>query len=280
MQGVIVGPVGVTGSIDQVLADGVEADHAHLLDESGVRGNQSGLEGQVVHQLHGHVLFLTAVLAVILGTHDAVSQESVAEGQLRVHQTQPAVHVVLGGNGLVVAPLHAVAQVEGVGQAVLGDVVALAACIFDHVHAVLIGKGAEQAFLHSGEDLELVGVAHIVHIDEAQLGVGQVQHLLVGQLGGGGGSGSCGAGSGGSGAGRRAAAGRQNACSCHSGRACADGLQKAAAADGTISHDEISFLLFRARVPGRNSVALGSYSYNRTTYASCVNITLKLYQYL
>ena len=186
VQGIIVGPVAARGlsCIDQVLADGVEADHANLFNKGGVRGGQGNLERQVIHQLHSHIFQLAAVLAVILRAHDAVSQERVAESQVGVDQTQPAVHIVLGGHGLVIAPDHALTQVERIGQAVVGDIVALAARVLDHIHTVLIGKGAEQALLHSSQHFKLVGVADIVDINEGQVGVDQVQHLLRGQLGG------------------------------------------------------------------------------------------------
>ena len=242
VQGIIVGPVAARGlsCIDQVLADGVEADHANLFNKGGVRGGQGSLESQVIHQLHSHIFQLAAVLAVILRAHDAVSQECVAESQVGVDQTQPAVHIVLGGHGLVIAPDHALTQVERIGQAVVGDIVALAARVLDHIHTVLIGKGAEQALLHSGQHFKLVGIADIVDINEAQIGIGQVQHLLCCQLRGSRCSGCCRRGCGATG---RAAACGQDACCCNSGRACADSLEEAATADGMFgSHGVFSFL--------------------------------------
>ena len=241
MQGIIVGPVAARGlsCIDQILADGVEADHANLFNKGGVRGGQGSLERQVIHQLHSHIFQLAAVLAVILRAHDAVSQERVAESQVGVDQTQPAVHIVLGGHGLVIAPDHALTQVERIGQAVVGDIIALAARVLNHIHTVLIGKGAEQALLHSGQHFKLVGVADIVDINEGQVGVDQVQHLLRGQLGG---SRSGSGRSRGRGAAGGTATGGQDTGCRHCGRACADGFQEAAAADGIFRcHGEISF---------------------------------------
>ena len=184
MEGVVVGPVRVSGlgGVDEVLADGVEADHAHLLDEGGVRHGEGAGEGQIVDKLDRHVL--RAALAVVVGLRalNAGSQEGIGEGLLRVDKAHPGVHIVLGGDGHAVGPHALLAQVEGVGQAVFADVIAGAARVLHHVRPLLVGEGTEQALLDLGEHLELVSVAHIVHVQQLQVDQLQVQHLLCGQL--------------------------------------------------------------------------------------------------
>ena len=184
MEGIVIGPVriGGLGGVNEVLADRVEADHAHLLDEGGVGHIQGAGEGQLVDELNGYILGAALAVVVRLGALDAGGQKGVGESLLRVNEAHPGVHIVLGGDGDAVGPHALLAQMGGIGQAVFADLIAGAARVLHHIGSVFAGEGAEQPLLDLGEYLELVGVAHIVHVQQLQVDQAQVQHLLGSQL--------------------------------------------------------------------------------------------------
>ena len=184
MEGIVIGPVriGGLGGVNEVLADRVEADHAHLLDEGGVGHIQGAGEGQLVDEFNGYILGAALAVVVRLGALDAGGQKGVGESLLRVNEAHPGVHIVLGGDGDAVGPHALLAQMEGIGQAVFADLIAGAARVLHHIGSVFAGEGAEQPLLDLGEYLELVGVAHIVHVQQLQVDQAQVQHLLGSQL--------------------------------------------------------------------------------------------------
>ena len=83
---------------------------ADLPEERPERGSQGELDGVVVHLLTGGKLPFHHEHVAIIGTHVLVEDHPV-EGE----------HHVVRGERLAVGPLEALAEVEGDGEAVLGD---------------------------------------------------------------------------------------------------------------------------------------------------------------
>ena len=121
------------------------------LQQQGLGAVQLDLEGRVVH--HGDDGGLGLSIGGIHGLIPAIvvpGKGGVGLAGLRIHAGDQHVIVivdaVLRGEGLAVRPFHAVAEIDGVGQAVIADIIALC-----HVglHAAVLGQ-AEQGFLAEG----------------------------------------------------------------------------------------------------------------------------------
>ena len=107
----------------------------HHVGDAGLEG-----EGQrlVVGSRNGDIALATGVV-VLLGADDGIEHRGVHGGGGRIEHAHPGIDEVTGGNGLAVAPLG-VAQVERIGQAVLGHVPGFG----ERGHDVVIGVETDQ----------------------------------------------------------------------------------------------------------------------------------------
>ena len=200
--GGVVAVVELAGGLDDIQAHRAHEDGADLGDEVGSRIGQRDLQRGVVQRLYGHGLHGRGDIRVrgglrvhgveLCAAYNITDKEGKVKCVAGISQAAEGVHEVLGSNLYAVAPV-VLPQMEGVGQAVLGDVPALRAGRGHDLVALLVGGGPDQPLQHLGLDLDrrgrVVGVVikgvHILcrPVELERLISGQL--LPLGVLGGG-----------------------------------------------------------------------------------------------
>ena len=109
-----------------------------------------------------------------LGILHRILQIGVLRGVLRVHQPAEGEDEVLRRHRLAVRPLGVVAQLEGVGQAVVGDFVALG----DAQHRLGVGILGEQALVDVARDPVLPVARELLRIERGDVAAVVDDHFL------------------------------------------------------------------------------------------------------
>ena len=121
------GAKGVSAGVVEGLVHRVEGGEVHQAQEVADRNVQLHLQGLVIHSGHAQVgngLFTGNDLSGVDHLTNVGQHVGILGSGGGVYGTLPAKHKVSGGHGLTVGPL-CIAQVEGVGLAVLADVISL-----------------------------------------------------------------------------------------------------------------------------------------------------------
>jgi|GEM_PF-5357501 len=167
-----------------------EGPHAQDVDEIGGGLDQGDLQGLVVQSLHAQVVSGGGAVVILLSILDVIgSHADVLCGGGRGQNALNGVNVIFSGQVAAIAPLQAVAQVEGVGQAVVADIPAFSVAGNQGAGAVIGNKAFEavdQNILCEG----VVGHARIQAVGNVAQNKGQFLGGITGRLGGSGG-GSC-----------------------------------------------------------------------------------------